>query len=229
MERRQFNHATAAALVGAVYGLLPHPAMAISQSQATAALKQSLKSGAALAVKQLGTLDGFWGSEKVRIPLPSFLEQAKPLLKAFGQGERLDNLHLAVNRAAESAVASALPLLQNAAASMTVQDAVGLLKGGDTAVTDYFARVTRAPLQAQFLPTVQQATDQYKASAHYTSLLAKAQRYGVGKDQPATVAEHVTIKALESLYATVGEAEQRLRANPAQAASSVLRTVFGSL
>lgn len=228
MQRRQFNHDVVVAALGAGYCLAAPPAIAFSQSQATAALKQSLQTGAAYAVQKLGVVDGFWGDEKVRIALPSFLEQAQPLLKAFGQGDRLAALHLAVNRAAESAVTSALPLLQDAAKRLTVNDAVGILKGGDTAVTDYFATATRGPLKAQFLPLVQRATDKYKASAQYASLLAKAQRFGVGKNQAPTVAEHVTINALDSLYATVGEAEKRLRANPAQAASGLLREVFGS-
>ena len=66
---------------------------------------------------QLGTLDGFWGCEKVRIPLPPFLKQARTLLKAFGQQERLETLHMSSNCAAESAVSQALPLLQSAVSS----------------------------------------------------------------------------------------------------------------
>ena len=138
-------------------------------------------------------------------------------------------MHLAINRAAESAVASALPLLQGAVSRLSVSDAVSILKGGDTAVTDYFAAATRGPLRAQFLPVVRRTTDQYNASAQYTKLLAKAKRFGVGKDQPDTVADHVTATALDSLYVTLSEAEQRLRANPRQAATQLLRQVFGSL
>ena len=229
MQRRQFNHVLTQTVLVTPLWLAAKPAQALTQAQAAQALKDSLQAGAQFAVKQLGTTDGFWAAEKVRIPLPPFLAQAQPLLKTFGQGQRLNALHLAINRAAESAVASALPLLQGAVSRLSVNDAVSILKGGDTAVTDYFAAATRAPLQAQFLPVVRRTTDQYNASAQYTKLLAKAKRFGVGKDQPDTVADHVTATALDSLYATLSEAEQRLRANPRQAATQLLRQVFGSL
>jgi len=229
MNNRQFNQVFFTLTAGAPLVLCATNAAAYTQFQARDALSQSLQAGSAFAVKQLGTLDGFWGSEKVRIPLPSFLEQARTLLKTFGQQERLETLHMSINRAAESAVSQALPLLKRAVSSLSTKDAVDILKGGNTAVTDYFASVTREPLKAQFLPTVQHATQQYKAAGQYEQLLKTVQRFGVGKHQPATVAEQVTLSALNSLYATVAEAEQRLRANPAQAATRVLRQVFGNL
>ena len=229
MNNRQFNQVLFTLIAGGPLVLCSTTAAAYTQFQARDALRQSLQAGSNFAVKQLGTLDGFWGSEKVRIPLPAFLEQGRRLLKTFGQQERLEALHMSVNRAAESAVSQALPLLKNAVSSLSTKDAVNILKGGNTAVTDYFESVTREPLTAQFLPTVQQATQQNKAAEQYAKLLKTAQRFGVGQHQPATVAEHVTLSALNSLYATVAEAEQQLRANPGQAATRVLRQVFGNL
>lgn len=102
-------------------------------------------------------------------------------MKTFGQQERLEALHMSVNRAAESAVSQALPLLKNAVSSLNTKDAVNILKGGNTAVTDYFESVTREPLTAQFLPKVQQATQQNKAAEQYAQLLKTAQRFGVGQ------------------------------------------------
>jgi hypothetical protein len=50
----------------------------------------------------------------------------------------------------------------------------------------------------------------------YAQLLKTAQRLGVGKQKPATVAEHVTLRVPNSHCDTVAEAEQRLRENPGQ-------------
>ena len=67
----------------------------------------ALERGAASAVALLGRNNGFLGNPKVRIELPGFLKDAAKLLKATGQGKRVDELVTAMNRAAEAAVPEA--------------------------------------------------------------------------------------------------------------------------
>jgi hypothetical protein len=118
MDRRHFNHATSAMLASMI--LLAHTrAHALSLSdlsdgEASAGLKTALEKGALAAVSLLGRQDGFLGNEKVRIPLPGYLEDASKLLKTFGQGKRVDELEVAMNRAAETAVPMAKDLLVGA-------------------------------------------------------------------------------------------------------------------
>jgi len=50
-----------------------------------------------------------------------------------------------MNRAAEAAVPEARTLLVDAAKRMSVQDAKGILTGGDDAATRYFKRTTSEP------------------------------------------------------------------------------------
>ena len=107
----------------------------------------------------LGQTDGFLGNPKVRIPLPGFLNDAAKLLKATGGQKKVDELVTAMNRAAEAAVPQARTLLVNAAKSMSVDDALKIVRGGDTSVTTFFADKTRTPLSERFLPVVNQATE----------------------------------------------------------------------
>ena len=109
-------------------------------------------------MRLLGVQDGFLANPKVHIPLPGALQDASRLLKTLGQGRQVQELEVALNRAAESAVPLAKTLLVNAVRSMSVADAKGILTGGDTAATEFFARKTREPLAVQFLPVVRQAT-----------------------------------------------------------------------
>ena len=71
----------------------------------------------------MGKTDGFLGNEKVRIPLPGFLNDAAKLLKTLGQSKRVDELVTSMNRAAETAVPMAKDLLVGAVKSMSVTDA----------------------------------------------------------------------------------------------------------
>src|SRR5512137_1820080 len=127
---------------------------AVGQADAAAGVKLAMERGANAAVDLLGRPDGFLGNPKVRIPLPGVLDDAAKLLKITGQQKRVDELVTAMNRAAEAAVPEARGLLVNAAKSMTVEDALAIVRGGETSVTDYFARKTREPLTAKFLPIV---------------------------------------------------------------------------
>jgi hypothetical protein len=201
-----------------------------SQADASSALRAALERGASVAVKQLGSVDGFMGNDKIRIPLPDVLEKAAPLLRTLGRGHQLDELVSAMNHAAESAVSLAQPLLRNAIKSMTVQDAKQILSGGEHAVTDFFASKTREPLNTQFLPLVSKAVEKLSLAKRYNELTSKAAGLGlVQGDQGATVQQHVTNKALDGLYFVIGEEERRIRSDPVGTGSALLKKVFSAL
>jgi len=86
--------------------------------------------------------NGYFGNPKVKIPLPPSLQRVERGLRTFGMRREADELVLAMNRAAEAAVPEAKRLLTDAVRKMSVQDAKGILSGGDTAATDYFRRAT---------------------------------------------------------------------------------------
>lgn len=145
----------------------------LSNREVDQGLKGALEQGALAAVGLLGRPDGFLGNPKVRIPLPGFLQQAAGLLKAMGRGRQVEELEVAMNRAAEAAVPMARDLLVSAAKSMTVNDARGILTGGETSVTDFFASKTREPLTAKFLPAVTTAIHKVGLAQKYNALAGK--------------------------------------------------------
>lgn len=199
----------------------------LSQVDATSGLRAALERGAVSAVALLGKTDGFLGNPKVRIPLPSFLEDASRLLKAVGQQKRIDELVTSMNRAAEMAVPQAKPILLQAAKSVSADDAVRIVRGGDTSVTDYFAGKTRSPLGEKFLPIVTRATERVKLADKYNALADRASRLGLVKPQEANLQQHVTTKALDGLYLMIGEEERKIRRDPVATGSAILRKVFG--
>ncbi|MCA9861331.1 MAG: DUF4197 domain-containing protein, partial [Thermomicrobiales bacterium] len=157
--------------------LLTRPAWALSLTETDAAggVREALRRGAEAAVANLGRTDGFLGNKAVRIPLPGALEDAAKLMRTFGQGKRVDELVTAMNRAAEAAVPQARTLLVDTVKSISVEDALKIVKGGDTSVTDFFQRKTRTPLNAQFLPIVTEATEKVSLADKYNRVAAKAQ------------------------------------------------------
>ena len=132
-----------------------------------------------------------------------------------------------MNRAAEQAVPLAGPLLRDAVKSMSVEDALRLVRGGDTAVTDFFAGKTREPLGVKFLPIVGQATERVALASKYDAVAGKAAGLGLMKGEDADLKRYVTRKGLDGLYLVIGEEERKIRRDPVGTGSALLKRVFG--
>jgi len=201
----------------------------LSNADAVSGLKQALADGSAAAVAQLGRENGFLGNAKVKIPLPPTLQRVEGALRFAGMKEQADELVTSMNRAAEAAVPEAKGLLSDAIKKMTVQDAKGILEGGDTAATDYFRRTTQAQLTQRFLPIVKKATDRVGLATQYNNLAGRATQFGLVSKEQATIESYVTAKALDGLYLMIAEQEKAFRQNPVGATSDIVRKVFGLL
>jgi hypothetical protein len=203
----------------------------LSQKDASAGVKSALERGAQIAVELLGKENGFWGNDRVRIPLPDWIQKAERAIKFMGRGKDIDDLKIGVNRAAESAVPQAKTLLVGAVKSMSVQDAKSILTGGDNSVTRFFQDKTQAPLNEKFLPIVTQVTNRIGLATQYNGLADQVQKTGLIKLKPeqARVETHVTAKALDGLYFMIGEEEKKIRTDPVGTGSDILKKVFGAV
>ncbi|MCX7277156.1 MAG: DUF4197 domain-containing protein [Burkholderiales bacterium] len=232
MERRDFNSASLSALTLLLWGTAQQvhalSLSDLSDKEASQGLKAALEKSAVAAVGLLGRTDGFLGNEKVRIPLPGFLEDAAKWLKKLGQGQRVDELVTAMNRAAEAAVPLAKDQLVSAVKSMSFTDAKNILSGGDTAMTTFFAEKTREPLFGKFLPVVTQATERVGAAEKYNQLAGKAVGLGLLKQEDASIQQYITRKTLDGLYVMIGEQEKNIRQDPVGTGSALLKKVFGA-
>jgi hypothetical protein len=199
----------------------------LNESDAAAGVRAALERGASSAVSLLGRNDGFLGNPKVRIDLPGYLKDAARLLKATGQGAQVDELVTAMNRAAEAAVSQARPLLVSAVRSMSVEDALQIVRGGETSVTDFFSRKTRSPLGEKFLPVVARATQRVALTRKVDAVAGKAAGLGLLKPDDADINHYVTARALDGLYLMIGEEEKKIRRDPVGTGSAILKKVFG--
>ena len=204
-------------------------ASGISNTDAVSGLRQALIDGSAAAVAQLGVENGFLGNAKVKIPLPPALQRIESALRYTGLRKQADELVVAMNRAAEAAVPEAQTLLVDAVRKMSVQDARGILSGGDTAATQYFRRTTESQLASRFRPIVKRATDQVGLAEQYNSLAGQAIQLGLIRQDQATIDGYVTQKALDGLFLMIAEQERSFRQNPLGATSDIVKRVFGAM
>jgi hypothetical protein len=191
------------------------------------ALKEALQVGTANAVSLTGRTDGYFKNQAIKILMPEQLRTFERGLRAVGYGPQVDELVLGMNRAAERAAPQAKQIFWDAIGAMTIDDARGILDGGDTAATEYFKRTTSEPLTTAFRPIVERAMGEVGVTRQYTELFRRAQSIPFLNVEAFDLDRYVVGKALDGLFHVVAEEEKNIRTNPAARVTDLLREVFG--
>lgn len=199
----------------------------LTKGDVSAGLKEALTQAGSLATNRLSAKDGYMGDKAVRIPLPGVLGSAQKKLGPFGMAGPLDDLQLKVNRAAEAAAPAAGKMVIDAAKSITFDDAMKILRGSDTAATDYLRKKTEVGLRTTLTPKFGEAL---ATSGAIRSLDTAVAKYGSGllkTDTKTWLAEEATTGALNGLFYYLAREEQAIRRDPVKRTSDLLRKVFG--
>jgi hypothetical protein len=203
----------------------------LSNSDITSGLKGALSQGVRRAVLDLGQEDGFLGNERVRIPLPGGLQKTEKTLRALGQGRKVDEFIESMNHAAEKAVPVAAEVFADSIRQMTIRDAKNILfSGQDDAATQFFRRTSEVRLRTLFRPIVEDFTAEVGVTQKYKQMMG---RYGgVGRlfgQDASDIDGYVTQKALDGLFLLVADEERKIRRDPIDRTTSILKKVFGVL
>lgn len=196
-----------------------------SNTDTIGAIKAALEQGVTESVSSLGRANGFSSDDRVKITMPESLSKVDSLLRAIGQEKYADQFVNTLNQAAEKATPVAQDVFVGAIKKMSITDAVGIIKGQDNAATDYFKRVANDELITLFKPIVSNATDSVGVTSSYKKLTGKLALVGY-QPKVGDLDDYVTNKALDGVYLYISEKEKAIRANPAQAASDLVKTVF---
>lgn len=207
----------------------------ISEGDASRGIKEALAQGVDHAVRQLGKEDGFFRDQAVKIFVPEKIRRLADLARQFGAGKKVDAFELSMNRAAEKAVPVAAGILADAVRQMTVQDAIGLVRGGETSATDFFRRSSEEKLYAAFRPIVEKQTASVGVTRKYKDFSQKAGGGsmaallgggGQGSASSADLDDYVTRETIDGLFHVIAEQEKQIRQNPASRTTELLRRVF---
>lgn len=201
----------------------------LTSTEMAAGLRQALEKGVQIAVDRLGAADGFFGNPQVRIPLPDHLKSVSSGLRAIGQQGVADEFELSMNRAAEAAVPEAQAIFMEAIRNMTLEDAKALLNGPDDAATQYFRKTGEARLFERMLPIVKQSTSRVGVTDSYNALIKSLSFLGGMVDtQSLDLNNYVTNGALDGLFLMIAQEEKRIRENPVERTTDLLKKVFGA-
>lgn len=206
------------------------PSSSISEPEAGQGVKDALSQGVTKAVLNLHRTDGFFGSDLHKVLLPPDARKAETTLRGIGLGGQVDKAILAINRAAEDAVGTAGPIFGDAITTMTVTDALGIVRGNSDAATQYFRRKTSDNLIAAFTPSVKSSLDLTQATRYYADIANGYNRLPLAFDKvDPDLAAYVVGKAVDALFDEIAREEANIRANPIARTTDILRKVFGGL
>ncbi len=201
---------------------------ALSNEDIVAGLKEALAVGSQKGANTLSQADGFFANAALKILLPPEAQKVETTLRKVGLGKQVDDAILSMNRAAEDACKSAAPIFGNAIKQMSFQDALGILKGSDTAATGYLRGKTNAELTQAFRPVIEQSLEKVDATKYWNTLISSYNKVNfLGKKINPDLSAYVTEKALSGIFYQVALEEKSIRKDPLARTSEILQKVFG--
>ena len=200
----------------------------ISNGEAATGIKEALGQGIAKSVLQLNTTDGFFKNELYKVLLPPEAKKIENTLRDLGFNSLVDKAILQINRGAEDAAGYAKPIFVDAIKSMTLNDAIGLIRNGDTSATHFFREKTTAKLLAAFQPVIASSLQKVDATKYYGDLITKYNNFPTTfKKLNPDLTSYVTQRATDALFNLIAKEEINIRTNFAARTTDILRKVFG--
>lgn len=200
----------------------------LTQDEAAQGIKAALSQGLVRAVLQLNKEDGFFKDLTYKVLLPPDAQKIENALRTVGLGNMVDKAILQINRGAEDAAGYAKPIFVNAIQNMTLTDAIGLVKNGDTSATHFFREKTTQQLFTAFLPIIKSSLNKVDATKYYSDIVNKYNNFPLTftKVNP-DLAGYVTTKATNALFDQIALEEKDIRTNFASRTTAILKRVFG--
>lgn len=200
----------------------------VSEAEAGQGIREALGQGLVKATLQLNNTDGFFKSAFYKILLPPDARKVENTLRDLGFNSLVDKAILQINRGAEDAAGYAKPIFIDAVKSMTLSDAIGLVRNGDTSATHFFRVKTTEKLMAAFLPVIKSSLDKVDATKYYSDMITKYNNFPTTfKKINPDLASFVTARATDALFDLVAKEELNIRTNFAARTTDILRRVFG--
>ncbi|WP_321346393.1 DUF4197 domain-containing protein [uncultured Draconibacterium sp.] len=215
----------------------------LTQSEIVAGLKEALITGTNNSVSILGAQDGYYKDELVKILLPPEADIIVDNIGKVPGGQKLlDDVLLHINRAAEDAAKEAAPIFVNSIKSMTINDAVVILKGDDNAATSYLHKTTYDQLFELYQPKIKTSVEKdlvggVSTKESWDTLVGKWNLVAdsfIGKTAglekvDTQLEDYLTAKALDGVFIKIAAEEKLIREDPAARVTSLLKKVFGSV
>lgn len=198
-----------------------------NQANIVRGIKEALELGSVRAATQLSAPGGYSASALYRIELPEELDPITSKLRRFGLSDELDRIEGLMNQGAERAAVEAKAVFVDAVRNMTVTDALGIVRGNDTAATGYFRQQTESSLRTRYAPIINESLQQIGFYNQYQQFLGVYNQLPITNKPSLDLEQHVLDRSLDALFKQVAEEEKLIRQDPIGRGSALIGSVFG--
>lgn len=195
----------------------------MSQDMVSNGLKELLILGGKNAASFLSGDQGFTGNPRVAIPYPPEAAPLAAQLNTMGAGQLVADFNNAMNKAAASAVNAAVPVLSNAVTKMTLADALNIYKSEGAGATNFLKNQAGKELRMAFQPIVDQHLESSGVSKIWNRMGEIYNKVPFVQPVNANLSDYVTQQMTDRFFDRLGEEELKLRKNPGDQASSLLK------
>jgi hypothetical protein len=200
----------------------------LTEQDAVSGIKEALVKGTSESVKIVSKMDGYFANPQIKIPFPEDAKAIESKLRAIGLGNKVDEVVLSLNRAAEDAAKGAETVFVSAVKNMSISDAIQIVRGNNDAATQYLSRTTSPVLRSKFRPLIQSSLDKVDATRLWADVINTYNQIPFVTKQNPDLAGYVTDKAIAGLFVMIAKEELKIRQNPVARTTEILRKVFGN-
>ncbi len=200
----------------------------LSEKDAADGIKEALVKGTGESVKFVSKINGYFGNPEIKIPFPQDAKDIESKLRDIGLSNKVDEVILTINHAAENAAKDAEAIFVTAVKNMSITDAIQIVKGKNDAATQYLAKTTTPELKTKFSPVIKAALDKVDATRLWEELINDYNKIPFVSKKNPDLTGYVTGKAIDGLFIMIAKEELKIRQNPAARTTELLKKVFGN-
>jgi hypothetical protein len=200
----------------------------LSNEEVINGLKEALRVGTDSSTGKASKVDGFYKNALTFIPFPPEVEKVKKYAEKIGMNKQVNQFVMTMNRSAEEASKEAAPVFLEAIKAMTIADGFSILKGSDSAATQYLNDKTNAELVTKFTPIIKRAIEKVQVTKYWNPIITSYNKVpGVEKKNP-NLEQYITQRSIQGLFKLLAIEEKKIRVDPLARVNDILKRVFGS-
>lgn len=164
--------------------------------------------------------------EAFRMPLPGAAQSLADTLRQAGLGSYVEPVQNAMNQGAGQAMAEAAPVFRQAIQQLSVEDAMGIARGGDTAATRYFRANSEQALRERFAPLVTRQLEQSGFYSEYQAMLNVYEQIPMATLPDLDLERHVIDTSMDALFNEMAQQESLIRQDPLGSGGELIGQAF---
>ncbi|MCW3088665.1 MAG: hypothetical protein JWQ78_2051 [Sediminibacterium sp.] len=200
----------------------------LSEADAANAIREALIIGANFGANDLGQRGSFSRDVLLSAVLPQEVQKVVSALDRLGLATQLNRFTNTLDDAALSAVTRSGPIFVDGIRRISIRDAIGIVKNGGTAATDYLRRSIGDTLRSAVAPVMRTALNEYRIADEWDKLVGPVKvLLGSRAGMNLNLDNVLSVMITNAMFNKIAQQEIAIRTNAQARTSSTLQRVFG--